>query len=438
MDHNVVGSDGWRNFEEQNLKHRLQQYGALCMKIAIEIPMSISTLASCFIQDGFTISVEYHGEPNQELTTEYYIHTEHKSDTDCVQKTCNKVNLKTFIQNEGIVLDRTNTSVISTYVGGSQQKLNSFVKNLLKSEISDLFSENFHLELKYCLDYSISIEGYIWPKLFDELNQCFSEYPNKTIGKDQTSKILKQIETRILATSDVDFLTEQCGLSKIEAMDMSKIVMDQQYHPCKHSKPCTRCKVPYPLSVTTCFIEFPGPEFMDNIEISKNFQKMILSEVNLVDYPNTDFDTQEWLKILSRKCQIEMTENVVSVKFKDKKYSFLIDDRLRDLMATFENIIVSLNQYSVSCAELCQSFSIVLKRDKIYECFIDPYEMITLKAFGSRVKILPVNGFTPNLYYDSTIDNSLRKGLKKYEIFHSFQKPNHHHPIMEKWTKNQF
>ena len=61
-DFTIVGSEAWRRVENCNHKHRLEQHGSLCFAVRIQIPFKINQIASCLIQSGLVISVEYHGE----------------------------------------------------------------------------------------------------------------------------------------------------------------------------------------------------------------------------------------------------------------------------------------------------------------------------------------------------------------------------------------
>ena len=62
-------------------------------------------------------------------------------------------------------------------------------------------------------------------------------------------------------------------------------------------------------------------------------------------------------------------------------------------------------QYSISCGNIDEAFGVLIKRHCLSDCFVDSFELNTLKAFESHAKVCPVNGFSPEIIdYAKNID----------------------------------
>lgn len=203
--------------------------------------------------------------------------------------------------------------------------------------MSDLHSENFHLSMEFSKNFEVAIKGFIWPNCLQEINECFSKYPEKAISEEVSHKVIEAIQSSISATSNIESLQEQFGLSTIEAKEVSKLVMKTQDFFCDHKKPCKTCKDPHLPSLMTCFIETPSHEFICNIETSSDFKIMIKLMLKQIVKSECDVTIEDWLMNVGNTCIIATGNRTIDVTLKGRKFTFFIDSRMKILLEKYIN-----------------------------------------------------------------------------------------------------
>ena len=75
-DAQIQGSDRWQEVQEDNLATMSREFGKLHVKIEVMVPQKTNdVLATVLMQQGIVVSVDYEGDPAQEQTVRYLVHT---------------------------------------------------------------------------------------------------------------------------------------------------------------------------------------------------------------------------------------------------------------------------------------------------------------------------------------------------------------------------
>ena len=75
-DTQIQGSDRWLEVQEDNLATMSREFGQLHVKIEVKVPKKTDdVLATVLMQQGIVVSVDYEGDPAQEQTVRYLVHT---------------------------------------------------------------------------------------------------------------------------------------------------------------------------------------------------------------------------------------------------------------------------------------------------------------------------------------------------------------------------
>ena len=81
-DAQIQGSDRWQEVQEDNLATMSREFGKLHVKIEVMVPQKTNdVLATVLMQQGIVVSVDYEGDPAQEQTVRYLVHTGTRSNT---------------------------------------------------------------------------------------------------------------------------------------------------------------------------------------------------------------------------------------------------------------------------------------------------------------------------------------------------------------------
>ena len=81
-DAQIQGSDRWLEVQEDNLATMSREFGKLHVKIEVLVPQKTNdVLATVLMQQGIVVSVDYEGDPAQEQTVRYLVHTGTRSNT---------------------------------------------------------------------------------------------------------------------------------------------------------------------------------------------------------------------------------------------------------------------------------------------------------------------------------------------------------------------
>ena len=81
-DGQIQGSDRWLEVQEDNLATMSREFGKLHVKIEVMVPQKTNdVLATVLMQQGIVVSIDYEGDPAQEQTVKYLVHTGTHSNT---------------------------------------------------------------------------------------------------------------------------------------------------------------------------------------------------------------------------------------------------------------------------------------------------------------------------------------------------------------------
>ena len=81
-DAQIQGSDRWLEVQEDNLATMSREFGKLHVKIEVMVPQKTNdVLATVLMQQGIVVSIDYEGDPAQEQTVKYLVHTGTHSNT---------------------------------------------------------------------------------------------------------------------------------------------------------------------------------------------------------------------------------------------------------------------------------------------------------------------------------------------------------------------
>ena len=81
-DAQIQGSDRWQEVQEDNLATMSREFGKLHVKIEVMVPQKTNdVLATVLMQQGIVVSIDYEGDPAQEQTVKYLVHTGTHSNT---------------------------------------------------------------------------------------------------------------------------------------------------------------------------------------------------------------------------------------------------------------------------------------------------------------------------------------------------------------------
>ena len=156
MDGVIVGSDTWKNIERRNKIHRFELFGSILCSFSVLMPVSPDIIASSIIQTGVVITLDFKAEGNGEFQTEYRVH-DHKSDKDC-DENCQTRTLQSFLSNNNqFEVDKVIKNHLMTYLSNVQLKMNSFVRNFLRNEASQLHAEDYTIEFEFQEDGLIKL-----------------------------------------------------------------------------------------------------------------------------------------------------------------------------------------------------------------------------------------------------------------------------------------
>ena len=393
-DHVIVGSDSWRGFEQEIMQKRIDHYGAICISVSISLPVKNDVLASCLVQSALVVSVELKGSSTMEMETQYFVHINHLADQDC-DDSCVKVKLEDYLP--GILdLSTIETQFLGTHLSSIQLKMHSFVRNFLKSPNSNLSSENFSIRINYQPDGKILLTGFTWPRVLDQLNNEFANYPSKTVKQEIIKEAIKFIDSNISVSTKSSDIQSQFDVSEYEAGKIADLSKKVQAHYCGQLS-CKSCSNPGLPSLKTAFTLCPDSEFSQNIDASFRFREYMIQKFKFMDSESRrSKSTKEWLtETLS--CVKGITDDerrTWRINVDGNLVTFLVDKRLMELLEDYhDEEMLALYQYSLCCRDFNESFQVILQTKYVRDCYTKPYQVDLLKAFESELEVCLVNGY---------------------------------------------
>ena len=70
----IRGSESWRENRRSDVGAKMNQFGKYCVFVSVNLPVDKQTIATCLLQEGFSISTDFIGAANLESETVYYVH----------------------------------------------------------------------------------------------------------------------------------------------------------------------------------------------------------------------------------------------------------------------------------------------------------------------------------------------------------------------------
>lgn len=407
-DFTIVGSEAWRRFENCNHKHRLEQHGSLCLSIKIKIPFSLDQIASCLIQEGRVISVEYKGKSTAEMETIYFVH-QHGCEEDC-STNCQKERLEVYLHCNAVDVNEMEANNPATHVSSIQLKMNSMIRNFVKHKASQIVSEDYHFEVQFHLD-GPSIVGYIWPKKMDALNKVFSGFPESKIDVDMIDEYVDFIDATISCSTDPTFLKNQFNLSESDSANVASLAKKVQYHYCDcGQQECVKCQSLQLPSLETGIITITDSACSTNISTSERLRKVMTRKLRSTNKTEIEsLSTKEWLQKQFMHTSVSCDGKILKFYFHED-FMFIVDERLEKLIEQYGDKLVAVYQYSLTCRNISEMFGTVLSRVQMRDCYTRPFELNLLRGFGSEIEIVPINGHSVELdkfafYCNSSFDD---------------------------------
>ena len=329
---------------------------------SVSVPKCLSFIASCLVQEGIVVTVEYQGQGSSELDVIYHVHLDHRSNEDCTIG-CNTVKLQDFLQNPSLDAEEVTDKHIGTYVSSAQSKLLSMIRNFVKVKNSDLHSKAFHFEQCYSLNGSITLKGYLWPVALNDMNKEFSTYPEVEISEDIRSDYINYINKIICVTTDPCELTEVYNLSEMEAVRIADMANQTQFHYCKDLD-CTR--EPFLPSLITLLVEMPV-EHEANIKTAEKFNAIMLQKLNELSIDEVQrLSSYDWLNDFFNSVHGDVIDkSILQVQMENEEFEFFVDSRMLSLFDEFSHPLIAVYHYAISCGPLVKACSLVMRRVNI-------------------------------------------------------------------------
>ena len=159
MDGNITSSKTWCSRELSRMQLRMEQFGMFCFFVSIKVPkFCLDVIATALINEGQVVTIDKTGSSWGEFRVSYYLHTNHKVDTDC-NDDCIMVNLAHYVEENMAEISMLLDKHIASYVSSVHQKQFSFVRHIIGAPESALYAEDYHLYIKFHLDGVAYIEG---------------------------------------------------------------------------------------------------------------------------------------------------------------------------------------------------------------------------------------------------------------------------------------
>ena len=308
----------------------------------------------------------------------------HSAAEDCGQN-CRKVKLQEYMQTfEG-------KSAPSTFLACIHQKLEA-LKSLIQCPASNLCSKEFHFNIHFTQTGMAVIRGVLWPAFLEEINYLRLLHG---VNSDEVLRLEQEITDKIdkvLSTStDKVVIREQFEISENAAETIFTLVQENQIH--IEDDSLQSPNVPLP-SLKTLIKMVPRIE--ENIRTSLRFRKKMqkclqeLSAHHKRILTTEEFLQQIWDNNLVASHLID--RRIWKIIIDEEEFDFYIEPRLRAMNDEFGDNIGGAYHFALGCASASESFSIVLRRLRLVECYTDSYSPIFLKAFASPMSMEPLNG----------------------------------------------
>ena len=344
---------------------------------------------------------------NIQLIGFQYLFAGHDSSSACIED-CVTVTEDTY---QGLVESNPD---ISTYVSSVDTKVNSILKNIIKSPASPLESKNYFLQVSFSRKGEASLEGVLWPQKFQNLN--LSLIDNSFNFDVELEEVVNLLKSCISTSSKKQSLKELFSLCEEEAKNMEKLVKTNQLHVCEDSE-CEKCDDP-PLPslewiITKCPVETA------NIYSSKRLLGAM--KTNLMSLPREDLlsmSTMDWLEQVWDEMESEVEENVWNIEYDSELYQFKLNHILNRLIVKYSDCpLLAAYHYAMSCVGKDQENKIIIRRSHLRDMFTEPFFPFFLKAAKSPISVTIISSYREwkaSSYSVPDYENALKNGLTNH------------------------
>ena len=400
----ITCSSGWFSNLDQEMKHRQDQFGKFFLAVKFELPQtSPEVIATCLVQEGFVVSVDKKGSSTGESKISYLIHLDHSSSVDCSDECVNRIDLEEFLDRDVFDKGDLGNKFIGTYVSEVHQKLIAFVNCIVLAPASELLSQNHHLMLMYDCEGKAFIVGALWPDALNTINL------NVALDNGELKEIseLREFADRNLAASfDPRLLRAAFNVSEVEAVDLSKLVEKIQLHICEDEL-CPLCLT---VDLPSLETKVKGCCSIKNSESAMRLKKLMLRRLERMPFEDkTSISTWDWLQRQWENVYGEMDDGLerIIISFEDEQedIEFNVDQQLGEELEEFPlSPLTAVYQYAISRQTKDDIRKVVMKRLKIVDCYVKPFNPLYLKSLNSPVMV----EITDNIEYFTRLVSEIK------------------------------
>ena len=382
LDGNITCSKSWYKLQHSHMISRMEQFGMFCFYLSVEIPLSsMDVIATALIVEGIVITCTNHGLECGELTTNYLVHTTHKSNVHCVED-CPTVDLAEYILNHEDIISTLLKKHVATYVSSAHQKLNCWGKHIIGASSSSMYAEDFHLSIRFDLRGAAFIEGLIWPIHMSVFNESIAQ--NIEIDDDSLVSFLDNV---VVATTDLHYIMSTFQYSESEAKKIVELV--EKYQNKNLASADSKAELPSLYTIVQ-----HKPLDSRNHEVSKRWRNLFLSKLVELDPTTHEMSSLEWLEqIWGNVTLIDISYDTkrLDVTIENEQYTFYFETRLVSLLEKYDTL-TAVYHFALMCCNENDEYNVILKRLKIKDCYTTEFNPFFLKAAESRIFVKPIKG----------------------------------------------
>ena len=370
----IRGSTSWNRKQRNNIYSQFCQFGQAAIGFSLRVDMNnIETYITTQLCEGRVVTVDQIGDINGEFFSKYYIHN-HVNSQACGNN-CIKSEVKELPE-------KLHPKFIPVFLASLSQKQSAYVEEFVKNNNFDLSGEDYHVGIDFNLDTSTRIKGLIWTRECAVFNEALS-VASLNGASLKADLYLLYLEKSILTTVNSSDIRNTLDISEEETMQIQMLA--QKYQVCMEMKE-SNIKLP---SYETMYRVHPEHTALINLVSSKTMLSYFKAQlIQLSEEDKKSLTTEDWLRRLSKKAKFNMiNENKISIQVENKKICFKLDDRLNDLMIKYD-CFTGLYHYSLTCSK--KEHRVVLKRNRILDCYTVPYNTVLLKAFQNTIETVPL------------------------------------------------
>ena len=243
--------------------------------------------------------------------------------------------------------------------------------------------EEYYVSVEFYASGSARIFGVLWPTFSSEFSKLLSSC---SLSGDEVNfeMFLQKIHNSVLTTANKEEIKDCLNTTDEDASFLSELVTKYQVQDFTSMN-----NIPLPSLEMMVTLE-PPTDCRRNIFASAKFLEYCRNKMNeLTNNQKKTLHTIDWLQSLSRLSKFALLdEDTLEIVMEDQIHEFCIEPRLDTLMCQYGSFN-GLFQYSLSCSS--EQYSVVLKRSRIADCYVVPYNPVLLKAFKNKTEIQPIS-----------------------------------------------